>query len=125
MLVPGQSMFDQLFTFINTSFFDLTQITQNSTLVSLILNPLLSCCCVGFPDLLPIFDLFDEFQWKIFQVLLFIVFINVLLIGLFWKVYGERIIEKFMQPSTSALLIEELKNSISELKLPKEHSPRI
>lgn len=71
-------------------------------------------------------DIFDEFQWKLCKILGFIVVTNIALIYFFWRrVYGSKIIDKFMQPSSSTKLIEELKNSISELKLPKEHSPRI
>jgi hypothetical protein len=70
-------------------------------------------------------DIFDDFQWKLCKILVFIVFINLTLITLFWRSYGHKISEKFMQPSSSSKLIEELKNSISELKLPKEHSPRL
>jgi len=70
-------------------------------------------------------ELLDEFQWKVCKILLFIISINFILIGVSWNTYGKKISEKFMQPSSSSLLIEELKNSISELKLPKEHSPRI
>ena len=74
---------------------------------------------------LPLFDLLDEFQWRLFKILLFIVLTNVTLIYLFWHIYGAKIVEKFMTPTSSALLLEELKLSISELKLPKEHSPRL
>jgi hypothetical protein len=74
---------------------------------------------------LPLFDLLDEFQWKLFKILLVIVSTNIALILFFWHVYGTKIVDKFMQPSSSDLFLEELKNSISELKLPKEHSPRI
>src|ERR1700691_4779128 len=104
-------------------YFDLSSLFQNSS-VSAVLTQLF---IQPFFDSYRLFDydIFDEFQWKIFKVLLFIVLINLALIGLFWQIFGDRIIEKFLQPSTSALLIEELKNSISELKLPKEHSPRI
>lgn len=73
------------------------------------------------PDLV-----FDEFQWKLCKILGFIVATNLTLIYFFWRrVYGAKIVDKFMQPSSSTKLIEELKLSISELKLPKEHSPRL
>lgn len=74
---------------------------------------------------LPDFDILDEFQWKLFKILVFIVIINLFLIWVAWRVYGESITEKFLRPSSSLLLIEELKQSIAELKLPKEHSPRL
>lgn len=75
--------------------------------------------------LVPDFDILDDFQWKLFKILVFIVLINFFLIWIAWRVFGESITDKFLRPSSSALLIEELKQSIAELKLPKEHSPRI
>ncbi|CAL8109599.1 unnamed protein product [Orchesella dallaii] len=66
-----------------------------------------------------------KMKWKLFKILVFIVLINVFLIWAAWRVYGESITDKFLRPSSSVLLIEELKQSIAELKLPKEHSPRI
>ncbi len=72
-------------------------------------------------------EIFDEFQWKLCKILGFIVVTNLTLIYFFWKrMYGNKIIDKFMQPSSSTKLIEELKLSISELKLPQtEYSPRL
>lgn len=74
---------------------------------------------------IPDFDILDDFQWKLFKILVFIVCINLFLIWVAWRVYGETISEKFLRPSSNVLLIEELKQSIADLKLPKEHSPRI
>jgi uncharacterized membrane-anchored protein YitT (DUF2179 family) len=67
---------------------------------------------------------FDEFQIKLLKGLLFILCANICLIYMSWKVYGKRISEKFMRPVTSKT-IEDLKRSVSSLKLPKEHSPRV
>jgi len=67
----------------------------------------------------------DSFQLKLAKILLFIVVTNFILIFFFWRSYGKKITDKFLQPSDSSKLIEELKNSINELKLPKEHSPRL
>jgi len=91
------------------------------------INSIISGSPFEFLDVLdlPLFDIFDEFQWKVFKILSFIIFVNILLISFFWHIYGSKIVEKFMQPTSSARLIEELKHSIAELKLPKEHSPRI
>ncbi|KAK9878482.1 hypothetical protein WA026_022378 [Henosepilachna vigintioctopunctata] len=54
----------------------------------------------------------------------YIVIVNFFLIFIAWKIYYKRITDQFMQPATSKA-IEELKASVSKLKLPKEHSPRI
>lgn len=90
-------------------------------------NSLISLSPFTLLDVLdfPLFDILDEFQWKLCKILVFIVLINIALICIFWHIYGNQIVDKFMQPTSSARLIEELKHSISELKLPKEHSPRI
>lgn len=66
---------------------------------------------------------FDEFQVKLLKGFLFLLSCNVLLIWVSWKIYGKRICERFMKPATSKA-IDELKASVSKLKLPKEHSPR-
>lgn len=95
---------------------------------------------------------FDEFQIKLLKGLLFILCANICLIYMSWKVYGKRISEKFMRPgkfvsrlccrgsmfcflvkfsketfsfSVTSRTIEDLKRSVSSLKLPKEHSPRV
>ncbi|KAJ4448121.1 hypothetical protein ANN_10133 [Periplaneta americana] len=67
---------------------------------------------------------FDDFQIKLLKGFLFIFFANIFLIYMSWKIYGKRISEKFMRPVTSKT-IEDLKRSVSLLKLPKEHSPRV
>lgn len=67
---------------------------------------------------------FDEFQLKLLKGFLLILCSNVLLILISWKIFGRKIFERFMKPPTSSA-IEELKNSVSLLKLPKEHSPRV
>lgn len=67
---------------------------------------------------------FDEFQLKLLKGFGVILSANIVLICISWRVYGKRISERFMRPpSTKA--IEELKKSVSQLKLPKEHSPRV
>lgn len=66
----------------------------------------------------------DEFQIKILRVLIIILCMNLLLIWLSWKKYGERITERFMKAASSKSL-EELKREATDLKLPKEHTPRI
>jgi hypothetical protein len=96
---------------------------------------------------------FDEFQIKLLKGLLFILCANICLIYMSWKVYGKRISEKFMRPGkfvsrlccgsmfycflregfernyfsflVTSKTIEDLKRSVSSLKLPKEHSPRV
>lgn len=67
---------------------------------------------------------FTDFQVHIGKTFLIILFVNLVLIGFYWKKYGSIITDRFIRPST-AKEIEELKLSVARLKLPKEHSPRI
>ncbi|XP_059056205.1 uncharacterized protein LOC131850070 [Achroia grisella] len=67
---------------------------------------------------------FNEFQFLLLKTFALILLFTLLLIFISWRVYGKRISERFMKPATSAT-IEQLKESVSKLKLPKEHTPRI
>ncbi|KAG7296597.1 hypothetical protein JYU34_020407 [Plutella xylostella] len=67
---------------------------------------------------------FNEFQFLLLKTFSTILLFTLLLIFVSWRVYGKRISERFMKPATSAT-IEQLKESVSKLKLPKEHTPRI
>lgn len=78
---------------------------------------------VKYDDLISWFS-FDEFQVKLLKGFLAILFFNVILIFCMWKIYGSRICLRFMKPATTKV-IEELRKSVSQLKLPKEHTPRI
>lgn len=66
----------------------------------------------------------DEFQIQILRVLIIILCINLLFIWISWGQYGDKITERFMKPASSKSL-EDLKREATELKLPKEHTPRI
>ncbi|KAI8423718.1 hypothetical protein MSG28_012749 [Choristoneura fumiferana] len=67
---------------------------------------------------------FNEFQFLLLKTFLIILLFTLLLIFISWRVYGKRISERFMKPATLDT-IEQLKESVSKLKLPKEHTPRI
>ncbi|KAM3962226.1 uncharacterized protein ACR2FA_003728 [Aphomia sociella] len=67
---------------------------------------------------------FNEFQFLLLKTFFLILLFTLILIFISWRVYGKRISERFMKPATSAT-IEQLKESVSKLKLPKEHTPRI
>uniref|UniRef100_A0A1Y1M1M3 Uncharacterized protein n=1 Tax=Photinus pyralis TaxID=7054 RepID=A0A1Y1M1M3_PHOPY len=67
---------------------------------------------------------FDQFQRKLLKGFCIALIINIILIGIAWKIFGKGICERFMKPATSKA-IDELKASVSKLKLPKEHTPRI
>lgn len=77
-----------------------------------------------FYDDLALWFAFDEFQIKLLKGFGLVLFANIFLICIAWKVYGYRICQRFMKPASSKV-IEDLKQSVSQLKLPKEHSPRI
>lgn len=98
-----------------------------------------------------IFSINDEETSKItviFEILsdlkayFIIIIVNFLLIFIAWRIYNKRISDQFMKPGNFYLTslkmfihlinftatikaIEDLKASVSKLRLPKEHSPRI
>ena len=67
---------------------------------------------------------FDDFQFALLKVFLFILGFNLASICIAWRVYGKNIYDTFMKPVTPKI-IEDLKKSVSRLNLPKEHSPRV
>ncbi|KAL3285511.1 hypothetical protein HHI36_000042 [Cryptolaemus montrouzieri] len=58
------------------------------------------------------------------KIYILILVVNFILIFVAWRIYNKRITDQFMKPATIKA-IEELQASVSKLKLPKEHSPRI
>lgn len=75
--------------------------------------------------LISIFDLsFSDFQIKLLQVFFCILAVHILAICVAWKVYSERITQRFLKPSLYEISSEQLKTAVSELKLPAEHTPR-
>lgn len=94
---------------------------------------------------------YDDFQFALLKVFLFILAFNLVSICIAWKVYGKNIYDTFMKPGKTVILsyfdtsrrnfvincllivlflvtpkiIEDLKKSVSRLNLPKEHSPRV
>ena len=66
---------------------------------------------------------FSNFQITLLQVFLGILCIHVLAICIAWRIYSERITERFLRPS-HLVSHEQLKTAVSELKLPAEHTPR-
>ncbi|KAG8232571.1 hypothetical protein J437_LFUL012947 [Ladona fulva] len=81
-------------------------------------------CLIRYYEDLSQWFAFDEFQLKLLKGFGLILSANIIFICISWKVYGKRISERFMRPPTTKA-IEELKKSVSQLKLPKEHSPRV
>ena len=71
------------------------------------------------------FDLaFSDFQIKLLQVFVCILTIHIVAICIAWKIYSERITQRFLKPSHYQISNEQLKTAASELKLPAEHTPR-
>lgn len=65
---------------------------------------------------------FSDFQLKLLREFSLILAGNIFLVLLAWKVYGPRISGRFSRPvGGSRKVIEELRVSMSELQLPKEH----
>ncbi len=67
---------------------------------------------------------FSDFQIKLLQVFFCILTVHVLAICVAWKIYSERITQRFLKPSQYEISSEQLKTAVSELKLPSEHTPR-
>ncbi len=67
---------------------------------------------------------FSDFQIKLLQVFFCILTIHILAICVAWKIYSERITQRFLKPSQYEISSEQLKTAVSELKLPSEHTPR-
>jgi len=63
----------------------------------------------------------SDFQLRLLRELSFILLGNLILVLIAWKIYGSRIAAKFGVTRGSRLRIEELRMSMSELQLPKEH----
>jgi len=62
-----------------------------------------------------------DFQLRLLRELSFILLGNFILVLIAWKIYGARIAAKFGVARGSRHRIEELRTSMSELQLPKEH----
>lgn len=115
--------------FLNSSIIDVLQLYWTSINVYLsetvtALRETKSETIVSAFEQLPSSLYFDDFQWALLKIFSTFLAINLLLIVLVWKIYGTRICDRFMKLSTLKE-IEELKASVSKLKLPKEHTPRI
>lgn len=67
---------------------------------------------------------FNEFQGKLLLAFSTLLLVNIFLIAIAWYYLGQLICDRFMKPASSSA-IEELRASVSRLKLPKEHTPRI
>lgn len=65
---------------------------------------------------------FTDFQLKLLKEFSLILLGNVILVLIAWQIYGGRISSKFaVKRGSSRRAIEELRLSMSELQLPKEH----
>lgn len=63
----------------------------------------------------------SDFQLRLLRELSLILLGNFILVLIAWRIYGTRIANKFGVARGSRLRIEELRTSMSELQLPKEH----
>jgi len=63
----------------------------------------------------------SDFQLRLLRELFLILLGNFVLVLIAWRIYGARIANKFGVTRGSRLRIEELRTSMSELQLPKEH----
>lgn len=71
-------------------------------------------------------SVFTDFQVRLLQLLLVILFIHLIAIYIAWSKYSTKITERFLKTGQSPLtLTEDLRIAVSELKLPLEHTPRL
>ena len=66
---------------------------------------------------------FSDFQIKLLQLFFGIFTIHIIAICIAWKVYNQRITDRFLRPSQQ-ITTEQLRSALSDLKLPAEHTPR-
>jgi len=60
----------------------------------------------------------------LFWLIIFLIS-NLLLIVIFWNIYGSRIQILIAKKEEKKHILDQLRREAFELKLPKEHSPRI
>jgi len=84
------------------------------------LNIILEKLSEGFGNFVNWLEVTD-FQLRLLRELSFILLGNFILVLIAWKIYGARIAAKFGVARGSRHRIEELRTSMSELQLPKEH----
>jgi len=65
---------------------------------------------------------FDQFQIKIFNYLVLFESLLLVLLIFIWAKYNTDIYERFLLNDT---IVDELKEDVSQLKLPKSYTPRI
>ncbi|BET00800.1 alveolar soft part sarcoma chromosome region, candidate 1 [Nesidiocoris tenuis] len=106
-----------------TSLFSTFELENAYGLVGVVLN-VTAADCVRYFDVTRYKLNFDDQQLKLLTFLSSLFAFNLFVIGLMWKFNGSRVFKKFKKPATRKV-IEELKRSVDQLKLPKVHSPRI
>lgn len=75
-------------------------------------------------DIYHTFISIEEFQCQIIRFFIFkLIFICICIIFV-WRKYGSRITERFMRPGSNRI-VDDLRTEATDLKLPKEHTPRI
>lgn len=65
---------------------------------------------------------FSEFQLKLIREFSLILLGNLVLLLLAWRIYGSRISSRFLRSKGGRRVIEELRESVSELELPEDYS---
>jgi hypothetical protein len=65
--------------------------------------------------------MFDTFMFWLITILIS----NIILIVIFWNIYGKRIEILIARKDEKKQILDQLRREALELKLPKEHSPRI
>ena len=74
-----------------------------------------------YNNLIFLFTELNDFEFRLCREFCLILAGNTVLVLIAWKIYGPRISAKFGPSKGSRKTVEELKLSISEFHLPKEH----
>lgn len=65
------------------------------------------------------------FEYNLLTWLVTIFLVNLSLLYFAWKIYGPRINVHILKKDEKDLIFDQLRKEALELKLPKEHTPRI
>jgi len=65
---------------------------------------------------------FSEFQLKLIREFSLILLGNLVLLLIAWRIYGSRISSRFLRSRGGRRVIEELRESVSELELPEDYN---
>lgn len=94
--------------FLNSSVIDVVQLYWNAInvyifdTITLLRENLKSKTIASVFESLPSTPLqFDDFKWNLLKIFTALLFVNLILIAITWRIYGKRICDRFMNLSES------------------------